>query len=75
MSAWGLDVTGRLGRRRSWIALRLSIALAGAVIVVCVTASGARASAAAEAGTLKASRATVTEAPAMALRSDATEHA
>jgi hypothetical protein len=43
MRVWGLDVTERLGRRRSSNALRLSIALAAAVIVLCITASGARA--------------------------------
>jgi len=38
-----VDVSEELGRRRSWIALRLSIVLAAVVIVVGFTARGARA--------------------------------
>jgi N-acetylmuramoyl-L-alanine amidase len=39
----GLDVTEELGRRQSSIALRSSIALVAVLIVVCFTATGARA--------------------------------
>ena len=43
MSMRGLDVAEKLERGRSWTALRLSIALAMALIVGCFTAAGARA--------------------------------
>jgi N-acetyl-anhydromuramyl-L-alanine amidase AmpD len=43
MGMSGLSVAEGPGRRRLWIGLRLSMALAAVLIVVCFTASGARA--------------------------------